>query len=95
LLIMVVTIVLSLLMVSNVQFRSFKDLKLNTGTVLFVLFIIGSSAVVWQQFEPPFVLVWLLSMYIAIGILEWIRSIPGKVKRARERAEMDTLPPAE
>src|SRR5690606_1191953 len=94
-LIMVVTVLLSLLMVSNVQFRSFKDLKVNAGTVLFVLFMVGSSAFVWQKYEPTFVLVWLLSMYIAIGILEWLRSIPGRVKKARERAEMDTLPPAE
>ncbi len=94
-LIMLVTVVLSLLMVSNIQFRSFKDLKLNAGTVLFVLFMVGSSAVVWQKYEPTFVLVWLLSMYIAVGILEWLRSIPSRLKKARERAEMDTLPPAE
>src|SRR5690606_26794134 len=47
-----VTIGLSLLMVSNVRFRSFKDLKLNTATVLLVLFVIGSSAFVWQRFKP-------------------------------------------
>ena len=36
-----VTIGLGLLMVSNVRFRSFKELRLNTGTVLFVLFMAG------------------------------------------------------
>lgn len=93
LIILVVTIILSLLMVSNIQFRSFKDLKLNTGTILFVLFVIGSSAFVWRRFEPPFVLVWLLSMYIAIGILEWLRSIPTRVRRAREQSDPGSLPP--
>ncbi len=78
-----VTIGLSLLMVSNVQFRSFKELKLNTATVLVVLFTIGSSAFVWQRYKPQFVLVWLLSMYILIGIVEWVRSIPGRLRDRR------------
>jgi CDP-diacylglycerol--serine O-phosphatidyltransferase len=70
-----VTIGLSFLMVSNVRFRSFKELKLNTGTVLFVLFTITSSAFVWSRFRPQFVLIWLLSVYILIGIVESVRAL--------------------
>ncbi len=92
LLIMGVTVGLSLLMVSNIQFRSFKDLSLNPATVMFVLFIIGSSAVVWQRYKPPFVLVWLLSIYIAIGILEWLRSLPSRMRDARLSASERTEP---
>ena len=83
------TIGLSLLMVSNVRFRSFKDLRLNTSTVLFVLFAIGSSAFVWQRLKPQLVLVWLLSVYIFIGLLEALRSLAGKVRRLRR----DSVPP--
>jgi CDP-diacylglycerol---serine O-phosphatidyltransferase len=75
-----VTIGLSLLMVSAIKFRSFKDLKFNTGTVLLVLFVVASSAFVWQQFKPQFVLVWLLSMYIFIGLVEWLRTFPARLK---------------
>jgi CDP-diacylglycerol---serine O-phosphatidyltransferase len=79
----VVTIVLSLLMVSTVKFRSFKDLKLNTGTALFVMFAIGSSAFVWQMTKPQFVLVWLLSFYIFIGLVDTVRGLTDRLRRPR------------
>jgi CDP-diacylglycerol---serine O-phosphatidyltransferase len=86
-----VTIGLGLLMVSNVKFRSFKELRLDTGTVLFVLFVVASSTFVWQRFRPEFVLVWLLSVYLFIGILETVRALIVKLLR-RERG---SLPPPE
>jgi len=85
-----VTIGLSLLMVSNVKFRSFKELKLNTGTVLLVLFTLASSAFVWRRFKPQFVLVWLLSVYITIGILETLRHA---AQRLRNLGARDSVPP--
>jgi CDP-diacylglycerol---serine O-phosphatidyltransferase len=88
-LLFVVTIVLSFLMVSNVRFRSFKELKLNTGTVLFVLFTITSSAFVWSRFRPQFVLIWLLSVYILIGIVESVRALLVKLTTPRR----DSVPP--
>lgn len=85
-----VTIGLGLLMVSNVRFRSFKELRLNTGTVLFVLFTIASSAFVWQRFRPQFVLIWLLSVYIFIGLVESLRALG---QRLRGRTHRDSVPP--
>ena len=41
-----VTLGLSVLMVSNIPFRSFKDLRLGVGTALLVLFVIATSVVV-------------------------------------------------
>ncbi len=84
----VVTILVSLLMVSNVKFRSFKDLSLNPATVLLVLFVIGSSVFVWQQYKPQLVLAWLLGVYVFLGIAETLRSLGGKLRRPR-----DTVPP--
>jgi len=81
----VVTIALSLLMVSNVKFRSFKDLKFNFGTAFLVLFAIASSAIVWQLTRPPFVLLWLITFYVAIGIIDAVRTLAfgaGPVDRA-------------
>jgi CDP-diacylglycerol--serine O-phosphatidyltransferase len=83
-----VTILLSFFMVSTVHFRSFKELKLNTGTVLFVLFTITSSAFVWSRFKPQFVLIWLLSVYILIGIVESVRALLVKLTTQR-----DSVPP--
>ena len=87
-----VTIALSLLMVSTVKFRSFKDLKLNTGTVLLVLFAIASSAVIWNRFRPQFVLIWLLSVYIFVGLLESLRAVAHKL---RSRARSSVPPTAD
>lgn len=74
-----VTITLSLLMVSTIKFRSFKDLRLNTGTVLLVLFVVGSSYLVWWLLKPGLVLIWLLSAYVAIALLETIREIAARL----------------
>jgi CDP-diacylglycerol--serine O-phosphatidyltransferase len=86
----VTTVVLSLLMVSNVRFRSFKDLKLNPGTIALVLFTIGSSIFVWRRFKPQFVLVWLLSVYILIGLVETLRVLASRLKNHGR----DSVPPA-
>lgn len=71
----VVTAVLGLLMVSNVKFRSFKQVKFSTSTAIFVLFALGSSALVWRYSKPQFVLVWLLSFYVLIGLFEALRGL--------------------
>jgi CDP-diacylglycerol--serine O-phosphatidyltransferase len=87
----VVTIVLSLLMVSNIHFRSFKDLQLNFGTVFLVLFAIASSAFVWQVTRPPFVLVWLITFYIAIGLIDAVRSLAQRARHAARPPQTDDL----
>jgi CDP-diacylglycerol--serine O-phosphatidyltransferase len=86
---LIVTLGLGLLMVSNVRFRSFKELRVNPATVLFVLFVIASSAFVWQRFRPEFVMVWLLGVYVAIGILDTTRALVSRLL-GRER---ESLPP--
>lgn len=92
LLIFGVTLALSVLMVSNVRFRSFKELRLNTGTVLVVLFTLASSAFVWQRFKPQFVLVWLLGVYLFIGLAESLRAVAAHLRRVPARDS--AAPPA-
>jgi CDP-diacylglycerol--serine O-phosphatidyltransferase len=75
-------------MVSNVRFRSFKELKLNTATLLFVLFTLGSSVFVWKQFKPQFVLIWLLSMYVFIGLVETLRVLSRRLRGLDERTSV-------
>lgn len=76
----VVTLGLAGLMVSTVKFRSFKDLRVNRGTMVLVFLGIGSSLVVWQVTErPQFVLAWLPSLYILIGLAEFAREVVLKL----------------
>jgi CDP-diacylglycerol--serine O-phosphatidyltransferase len=87
----VLTIFLAFLMVSTIKFRSFKDLRLNVRTLLLVAFAVGSSAIVSLQTKPEFVLVWLLSCYVVIGLIESVLSL---TRRAARRAESRrSLPP--
>ena len=88
---MALTVFLAFLMVSTIQFRSFKDLRLNARSVALVAFAVGSSAVVSIQYKPAFVLIWLLAFYVGIGLIEMVLTIP---KRRRERrAARSSVPP--
>lgn len=88
------TMFLAFCMVSTIKFRSFKDLKLNGRTVALVLFAVISSAVVSMQTKPAFVLVWLLSFYVVIGVIETVIALPRDLKKKREAAvERPSLPP--
>lgn len=86
-----VTAIVSLMMVSNIRFRSFKELRFNVGTALLVTFTIGSSAVVWKYSKPQFVLLWLLTCYVLIGVVETIRALPGQLRRRRDSKEENAL----
>lgn len=85
--ILVITVLLGLLMVSSVRFRSFKDLRLNTSSIGVVLFALLSSAFIWQRLKPQFVLVWLLSIYVLIGLIESTRSMLTKVLANSRKTE--------
>lgn len=85
-----VTVGVSLLMVSSFRFRSFKELRFNVGTALLVMFAIGSSVFVWQYSKPHFVLVWLLSFYVLIGLVETLRALPSRLRRARDEESPST-----
>ena len=78
-------------MVSTIRFRSFKDLKLNARSVALVFFAVGSSAIVSLQTKPAFVLVWLLSFYVLIGLVETVLAHPEEAPR--RRATRRSVPP--
>jgi CDP-diacylglycerol--serine O-phosphatidyltransferase len=92
--ILVTTLILSMLMVSTVHFRSFKEIKPNLRTVVFIAFIVGSSAVVSTQLQPAFVLLWLLAFYVGMGIVESIWNLPARLRaRAAMLARDSSAPP--
>lgn len=88
-----VMLLLAWLMVSSVRFRSFKDLKLNLRTVLFVAFAIGSSAIISTQLEPAFVLIWLLGAYVGLGLVEWLVALPKRLRAATVQPDSPSPPP--
>jgi CDP-diacylglycerol--serine O-phosphatidyltransferase len=85
------TVFLSFLMVSTIKFRSFKDLRLNARTFLLVAFAVGSSAIVSLQTRPAFVLVWLLSFYVVIALVETVLQLSRRAARRGEARR--SLPP--
>lgn len=87
-----ITLGLSALMVSSIQFRSFKDLKLNARTVAFVAFVLGTCAVISAKMKPAFGLVWLLGFYVALALVETVWQLS---RRRRHMASVrDSLPPS-
>ena len=92
-----VTALLSFFMVSTIRFRSFKDVKLNVRTVLFVAFAIGSSIFISMRMSPAFVLVWLLGFYILLGVFESLWHLPGRLMGRRDpeapEAKSSSAPP--
>ncbi len=86
-----ITVALSFLMVSNVEFRTFKDVRLNLRSAVFVGFAILSSTIISTQMKPHFVLVWLLGFYVLMGVFETLWKLPGRLKA---RAVVDPEPAA-
>lgn len=52
-----------------------------------------SSAVVSLRTKPAFVLVWLLSFYVIIGLVETVLTFPSRRREARERGARTSIPP--
>jgi CDP-diacylglycerol--serine O-phosphatidyltransferase len=89
--IMGLTLFLAFLMVSTIKFRSFKDLKLNARSFALVAFAVGSSAIVSLKTKPAFVLVWLLSFYVLIGLVETVFNLLRRRRVVDE--ERRSIPP--
>lgn len=87
--ILLITVALGLLMVSSVEFRTFKDVRLNLRSIVLVGFAILSSTIISTQMKPAFVLVWLLGFYVVMGVFETLWRLPGKIRASRLAAEAE------
>ena len=83
------TLLMGVLMISNVRFRSFKQFKLDLPTILLILFVVGSSAGVVAQFGPGVLLVWWATVYVSMGLIESVVSLPKRI-----RARRKSIPPS-
>lgn len=79
-----VTIALSFFMVSTVKFRSFKDVKPNSRTFLFFSLVALSAVIISAALKPAFVLVWLLAVYVLLGVGETTLHLVLRVTRRQD-----------
>ena len=77
------TVLVALLMVSTVRFRSFKDLRPNSASMFLVVAGLAGAVVVWLLFGPQLVLLWLLSFYVLFALAEAIKNALWPLIRGR------------
>lgn len=68
--VLLLVVFLAGLMVSRIRFRSFKDLQINTATVLMVLATVAVCSYIAVRYHLSFALAWLLLSYVVVGVLE-------------------------
>ena len=84
-LVLYVVVALSLLMVSNIPFRSFKNVKAGPSTFAFLTVTLGSAVIVGMMFHPSFALVWLLGSYVAMALIEGTLRLSRRVSRGTRK----------
>lgn len=91
----VITVILALLMVSNVRYRTFKDLRPSKKsiTIAFVLGVI--FAAVSAQMKPTIALAAFFLGYITLGLAEGVIFFRSRRAEAEEEALPDEGDPAE
>ncbi|WP_437502430.1 CDP-diacylglycerol--serine O-phosphatidyltransferase [Sorangium sp. So ce1099] len=85
------TLLLSLLMVSTIRFRSFKDVRLDARTAVLAALALGSSALISARWAPGFVVVWLISAYVLLGVVESLWHLGDRRDRAVASGGRDRL----
>ncbi|WP_437587388.1 CDP-diacylglycerol--serine O-phosphatidyltransferase [Sorangium sp. So ce1000] len=82
LVVLATTLLLSLLMVSTLRFRSFKDLRLDPRTLLAIALAVGASALISARWAPAFALVGVIGAYLLLGVVESLWRLPGRRRGA-------------
>ena len=72
---------LALLMVSNIRFRSFKNLRPSPFNIGVIAVAVGSSLLLWIRFRWAYILIWLVAFYIAIGLFENLFLLGRHIRR--------------
>lgn len=78
----VLVVLLGLLMVSNVRYRTFKDVGFSRKSALVFLLVIGAGVVVATQLRASFALVGYFSVYVILGLVEELVSFGRRTRRA-------------
>ncbi|MDH3726296.1 MAG: CDP-diacylglycerol--serine O-phosphatidyltransferase, partial [Myxococcales bacterium] len=87
----VLVVTLSVFMLSSMPFRSFKDLRLSWRTVLFISTALAVTVWIALRYHPSMALVWLLSAYVVIGIVESLFALMTRARGAASKAGQGSL----
>lgn len=79
-----VVILVALLMVSTIRFRSFKELKWNPQSIALLLFVVGVSVFISWKWHKVFALAWLMGFYIVLGLFETVVSFFSASQHSKE-----------
>ncbi len=83
----IVTLVLSYLMVSNVRYRTFKQVRLTRRLVAGLFLGAGAAAVAAMELRPAVVLLAAIAGYLALGLAEQALGF-GRARLERRRARL-------
>jgi CDP-diacylglycerol--serine O-phosphatidyltransferase len=93
-----IVLVLSVLMVSRVRFRSFKDVRFNRKTAGMLLLIAGVyGAIVYAGLHRASIFLFLVTAYIGLGLAEeviFFRTRRAEARASRQAAAQTPAPPA-
>jgi CDP-diacylglycerol---serine O-phosphatidyltransferase len=67
---LIVVTVLSLLMVSTLRYRTFKDIRLSVASLSIFMGICGAGVLIATRLHPAYVLVTYFCAYLALGFVE-------------------------
>jgi CDP-diacylglycerol--serine O-phosphatidyltransferase len=81
----VVMVSLAFFMVSTIKFRSFKDLRMTWRTAGLVLLAGGTGVVMAIKLHVAFALGWMLTSYVAIGLLETLLVLARRLRRRQQQ----------
>jgi CDP-diacylglycerol---serine O-phosphatidyltransferase len=77
----IVMVSLAFFMVSKIKFRSFKDLRLTWRTTGLVVVALGTGVMMAVKLHVAFALGWMLTSYVAIGLLETLLQLSRRFRR--------------
>ncbi len=81
----IVMVSLAFFMVSTIKFRSFKDLRLTWRTACLVVVALGTGVMMAVKLHVAFALGWMLTSYVAIGLLETLLQLARRWRRRQQQ----------
>lgn len=83
----IVMVSLAFFMVSTIKFRSFKDLRLTWRTAVLVVVALGTGVMMAVKLHVAFALGWMLTSYVAIGLLETLLQLSRRLRRRQPQPQ--------
>jgi CDP-diacylglycerol--serine O-phosphatidyltransferase len=91
----IVMVSLAFFMVSTIKFRSFKDLRMTWRTAVLTTLALGTGVLMAVKLHVAFALGWMLTSYVAIGLLEMLIALARRLRRRQQQQQPseDSLKP--